>query len=143
MTAAITRLLGDEAYDLIYPDYLAKLPDKDRAIMGVAMKASSAVWIGYDDNQVLGCWGVQPPSLLSERAYLWLYVTEHLKDNVFIFIRHSQRAVEAMLQEFSTLYGHTEVHNDRAIRWLKWLGAEFGPEYRGCVPFEIRAKPHG
>jgi hypothetical protein len=107
-----------------------------------AMEASTGVWLGLDDNTVLACWGVQPPSLLSDRAHLWLFTTEALQSHVFMFIRHSQRAVAAMLQEFSTLYGWTVRDNVHAIRWLQWLGAEFGPEYRGALPFEIRAK-HG
>lgn len=142
MTASIARVTGDEAYDLIYSDHLAKLSKVDQEIMRRALANSTRAWVGYDEDKVLGCWGLQPPSLLSERAYLWLYVTEHLRDHVFIFVRYSQRAVESMLQEYPTLYGHTEVKNPAAIRWLKWLGAEFGSEYHGCVPFEIRAK-HG
>lgn len=143
MTAAIYRTTGDEAYDLIYPDHLARLSKVDREIMQRAMLGSTRVWVGCDGDKILGCWGLQPPSLLSDRAYLWLYTTEHLKDHVFVFVRHSQRAVESMLQEYSVLYGHTEVSNTQAVRWLRWLGAEFGPEYRGFCPFEIRAKPHG
>lgn len=142
MTAAIARLTGPEAYDLIYPEHLAKLSVSDRTTMRAAMDASSRVWVGYDGDKILACWGVQTPSLLSDRAYLWLYTTEHLNEHVFTFIRHSQRAVADMLLEFNALYGVTVVDNHRAIRWLQWLGAEFGPQTGNFRPFEIRA-PHG
>lgn len=142
MTAAIARLEGAEAWDLIFPAHLAKLPKVEQEIMHRAMSTSSRVWVGYDGEKILAYWGVQPPSLLSDRAYLWLQTTEHLREHVFVFIRYSQRAVASMLQEYSILYGHTVVSNTHAIRWLRWLGAEFGPEYRGCVPFEIRAGAH-
>ena len=144
MTAAIARLSGPEAYDLIYTDHLAKLSVSDQATMKVAMENSSRVWIGYDGDTILACWGVQAPSLLSDRAYLWLWTTEHLDSHVFIFIRHSQRAVADMLREFSALYGVTVADNHRAIRWLRWLGAEFEPPRQGLTTFEIRAGgPHG
>jgi hypothetical protein len=142
MTAHIVRLTGQEAWDLIYPEHFAKLPVKDRTIMSSAMQSSSRVWVGLDDDTVLACWGVQPPSLLSDRAYIWVWTSEHLQSHVFMFIRHSQRAIADMLLEYQTLYGVTVAGNDRAVRWLKWLGAEFGPEYHGVLPFEIRAK-HG
>ncbi len=140
MTAAIARLTGPEAYDLIYSDHLARLSASDQTAMKIAMDCSPRVWVGYEDDKILACWGVQPPTLLSDRAYLWLYTTEHLQEHVFTFIRYSQRAIADILLEFSVLYGHTLADNHRAIRWLEWLGAEFGPEYRGCVPFEIRRK---
>lgn len=144
MTAAIARLEGEEAWDLIFDPYLAKLPKLDQETMHRAMAESSRVWVGYEGNKVLACWGLKAPSLLSDRAYLWLFTTEDLREHVFIFVRYSQRAIADMLREYSVLWGHTLVDNTRAIRWLQWLGAEFGqPLSGGVLPFEIRAPRHG
>lgn len=107
--------------------------------MKVAMDCSTRCWLGYDGDAILACWGVQAPSLLADRAYLWLWTTENLDRHVFVFIRHSQRAVADMLTEFTALYGVTVADNARAIRWLEWLGAEFGPAHNGLRTFEIRA----
>lgn len=143
MTAAILRLGGREAYDLIYPDYLAKLSSVDQEIMQRSMVSSSLVWIGYEDNKVLCYLGLIPPTLLSDRAYLWLNVTEHMHEHVFLFVRYSQRVVAEMLESYPTICGHTEIANYKAIRWLKWLGAQFGePVNDLALPFEIKAK-HG
>lgn len=143
MTASILRLTGPEAYDLIYAEHLAKLSASDQATMKTAMDSSTRVWLGLDDDRILACWGVQAPTLLADCAYLWLYTTKHLDSHVFMFIRHSQRAVADMLSEFHTLRGITVADNARAIRWLRWLGAEFEPAHRGVVTFEIRAAAHG
>lgn len=144
MTAAIIRVTGPEAYDLIYPEHLAKLSSSEQATMRSAMESSASVWLGYDDDRILACWGVQAPSLLADCAYLWLYTTEHLDSHVFMFIRHSQRAVAEMLTEFTALRGITLADNARAIRWLEWLGAEFSPvKHNGCLTFEIRAAANG
>lgn len=143
MTAAIARLEGEEAWDLIFDPYMAKLPKLDQETMHRAMAESSRVWLGYEGDKVLACWGLKAPSLLSDRAYLWLFTTEDLHEHVFIFVRYSQRAVADMLREYRVLWGHTLADNTRAIRWLQWLGAEFSAPIGRVMPFEIRAKPHG
>lgn len=85
-------------------------------------------------------WGLIPPSLLSNRAYLWLLSTHIVQEHKFLFIRYSQRYVEEMLKVYDELYGDVLVGNDPAKKWLKWLGAEFGYPDRGRIPFVIRKK---
>lgn len=97
----------------------------------------SDVWIGLMDEVPVCAWGLVPPSLISDRAYLWLYVTERIDEHKFIFIRTSQRVVEELRQRYDTIYGVCEVDNSRAIRWVKWLGAEFGAPSGRVVPFVI------
>jgi hypothetical protein len=77
---------------------------------------------------------------MSERAYLWLFTTEHLHNHVFMFIRHSQRAVQEMLTEFPTIVGHAALGSTRSIQWLRWLGAEFTEPVGQFLPFTIKAK---
>lgn len=140
MTASIMKLTGAEAYDLIFPEHLATMSKVDQETMKRTMNNSSRVWMGFDGAQVLALWGLIPPTLLSDRAYLWLFTTPALVGHEFIFIRHSQRAVQAMLEEFSLIVGNTLCNNERAIRWLRWLGAEFQEtEMSGVLHFEIRA----
>jgi hypothetical protein len=140
MTVHITRLPGDEAYDLIFPSCFAKLPEMDQETMQRSMRNSSRVWLGMDGGQVVAVWGLVPPSLLSDRAYLWLYTTEALHRHIFLLIRHSQRAVAEMLKDYPRIVGHCRVGQDKSIRWLRWLGAEFGEPIGHFVPFTIRAK---
>ena len=140
MTASIVRLPGAEAYDLIYPEYLATLDQVQQETMQRSMTNSSRVWVGSTDTDILCFWGLIPPSLLSDRAYLWLYTTPHMQAHQFMFIRHSQRMVEEMLQEFPLIVGHCVVGADKSIRWLRWLGAVFSEPQGQLIPFEIRAK---
>ena len=140
MTVSIQRLTGNDAYDLIFPDYLAKLSLTDQITMHQAMIHSSRVWLGYAEGQVQCLWGIVSPTLLSDRAYLWLYTTEHLHNHVFLLVRHSQRVVQDILKDFPTIAGHCEVHATKSIRWLRWLGATFGEPQGRLVPFIIRAK---
>lgn len=139
MTAEIVRLEGSAAYDLIFPEHLAMLSVINQETMQRAMMNSSRVWLGIDGAQVLAVWGLIPPTLLSDRAYLWLFTTKHFTGHQFVFIRHSQRAVQAMLEEFPCIIGHGVVGADKSLRWLRWLGAKFGEPQGEFLPFEIRA----
>ncbi len=141
MTAYITKTIGPVAWDLLYEDHFAMLSDIAQDSMHRAMHNSEVLWIGSNDGVALCIYGLIPPTLLSDRAYLWLYTTPHFTTHQFMFVRHSQRVVADMLQHYPILVGHCETSNRRAQRWLRWLGAVFGPEVEGKVlPFEIRSR---
>lgn len=138
MTASILRATPDETWDLIFFEHLSMLPSVDQETMSRTFRNSSHIWIGCDGGRVLGLWGLIPPTLLSDRAYLWLYTTKHLDGHKFMFIRHSQQAVQEMLEEFPLIVGNTLRSNRQAIRWLRWLGAEFIPSDNPVLYFEIK-----
>lgn len=142
MTAHLLRIPGGEAYDLIYASCLSMLPDSDREIMHRYMVNSSRVWIGLEDDEVLCFLGLIPPTLLSDRAYLWLQTTAAMREHVFLFVRYSQKVIVEMLQQFPLIVGHCELSATKSVRWLRWLGAEFGDPEGQAIPFSIRAK-HG
>lgn len=139
MTLYIEPLTGPELYSLISSEVLDKLNTEDRAAMDRSIQNSTKVWAGLEDDTLLGFWGLIPPTILSNQAYMWLYTTEHLKEHVFVFVRHSQRAVKILLEQYPNIVGHCAVNNHRAHQWLKWLGAEFGEPNDRFVPFVIKA----
>ena len=141
MTALIQQSSGAELYELISSNPTDTLTEEGLEIMYKTLQASATVWLGSADGKVLGFWGLVPPTLISNRAYLWLYTTKHLEEHVFMFVRHSQKVVEQVLQEYPEVVGHCVIGNDKAMRWLRWLGAEFGePVDNRLLPFTIRAK---
>lgn len=101
---------------------------------------STHAWIGFVDEDVACVWGLIPPTMMSDQAYLWLHVTDKLKGHEFNLIRHSQRMIEHMLNEFPVIVGFVEVGNDKAQRWITWLGAEFDFPQGHRIPFVIRRK---
>jgi hypothetical protein len=103
---------------------------------------SSEVRYGFIHGELACLWGLIPPSLLSDTAYLWLLTTEIVAENKFLFIRHSQRMIEDALLLYPRLEGDVVVGNDSAFRWLRWLGAQFSPPEGKVVKFVIRRK-HG
>jgi hypothetical protein len=114
----------------------------DEETMRVCVALSSDIWTGYVDGEVVCVWGIAPPSLISDRAYLWLYTTDHIKEHQFIFVRHSQVEVKKMLEIYETIHGHVIIGQHDNMRWLKWLGATFGEPDDKKIPFQIRRK-HG
>lgn len=140
MTASIIRVDGASAYDLIYTDHLATLSTIEQETMQRSLMNSSHVWVGMNDEKIVALWGLIPPTLMSDIAYLWMYHTKHLDGHTFRFIRHSQLAIRLALNEFPTIVGHVAIANRRAQQWLRWLGAEFGSPINSTVlPFTIKA----
>lgn len=105
--------------------------------MDFCLLMSTVIWAGFI-NKALACiWGVIPPSLMSNQAYLWLYTTDVIKGHEFVLVRHSQRVIEEILDEYPSIVGHAIIGSTKSIRWLKWLGAKFGHPQGTGIPFRI------
>lgn len=104
------------------------------------LRTSEQSWLGLYDDEVACIWGLVPSSTISNRAYLWLLTTDIIDEHKFLFIRHSQLVIEDALKEYPIIIGHVAMQNERAKRWLKWLGATFAHPTERFIPFEIRRK---
>jgi len=101
---------------------------------------SNEIWAGFCRDQ-LGClYGTWAKSLLSDEAYLWLVTNEVVKEHPFIFVRHSQLAIERLLKQYRTLYGHVLYGQVNSIQWLEWLGVQLKRHEaeNGLIPFELK-----
>jgi hypothetical protein len=139
MTFHIREVTGAESYNLILGENQETLSPIYRETMHRVMTNSTLTWIGCDDDVAFCTWGLTAPTLLSDRAYLWLYTTRHFKDHIFQFIRHSQRVTEDMLHYYPIIVGHGHTNDQKSLRWLSWCGAKFGTPQGDYIPFEIRA----
>lgn len=101
---------------------------------------SVVVWQAKVGAELVGLFGLIPPTLMSNQAYLWLHTTPAWDEHKFILVRFSQRMMEVMLAEYPKIVGHCHIENVRAMRWLKWLGAVFHEPIGYKVPFTIRKK---
>lgn len=135
----VVRVDGAAAYDLIYPDHFAKLSNIWQDGMKRAMRNSSHVWIGLEGpNRIVAAFGLIAATTLSDSAYLWLFTTEHMTP-CYAFVRQSKRLIAEMLELYPTIVGHGSVGAERSLRWLRWLGAEFGEPQGPFLPFTIKA----
>lgn len=113
-----------------------------RRIMMDCLRNSDEVYVGFRDETLVCVWGLTTSSFCNSSAYLWLWVSDAVEGNEFLFIRHSRIAVQRMLAKYPLIYGVVNPDKDSTPstqRWLKFLGATFGqPLSNGCIPFEIR-----
>mgnify|MGYP001574535181 CR=1 FL=1 len=119
------------------------LTEVDRLPMRTCLAMSEQVFKGTINGEVACIWGMIPSSFLSGRAYIWLYVKEIVDQHQFIFVRHSQRILEVLLQEYPIILGHCHTQDERAIRWIKWLGGVFKEPDGLKVVFQIMRKNNG
>lgn len=109
------------------------------AVVGY-MTMSDKSYVGLADGQIVCIWGVLRHSLLSDRGYLWLVVTEKAEEHKFLLIRYSQRIIESLFKSFRVLTGECLVGDWRARKWMTLLGATFGPVEGKTIPFQIEGK---
>jgi hypothetical protein len=125
--------------DLIHRSQVANIPGAEE-ILKECIWRSIEVRQGLVDGEVACAWGLIPPTILSNTAYLWLLTTDIIAEHKFLFIRYSQRYIEEALKTYPIIIGDVVGHNPSASRWIHWLGGEFRPMVAGRTPFTIRAK---
>ena len=125
--------------DVIARSKVAEFAGVDKTLDELLILSAFA-WSGEVDGKIACVWGLIPPSVLSEQAYLWLLTTDLIEEHKFLFTRYSQRVVEMMLQVYPTIVGHIDQKEARAVQWLKWLGAEIIAREDGQLHFSIRRK---
>lgn len=145
MTVSINSLaLDSRISQLISSSTGLKLDSKEAGVLEFCQGLSSETWVGYVDGEFICCWGLIPPTLLSNQAYLWMHSTPKVRDHQFLLVRHSQRIIEKMLKQYDRIVGDCVVDAADSIRWLKWLGAEFdNANDLGYCSFVIRRKANG
>lgn len=142
MTVSVHPVVGKTLSSLIQLTCGPVLNLDEAEVINYCQKMGE-VYTGYVDEEFVCCWGLIPPSFLSMQAYLWMWWRDEAVPHQFIFIRQSQIQVQRMLEKYPTITGHC-INGSKAIRWLKWLGAEFAdyPE-NGRLAFTIRRKADG
>lgn len=125
--------------DLIHRSPVSDIPGAEE-ILRECIWRSIEIRQGLVDGKVACVWGLIPPTILSNTAYLWLLTTDIIAEHRFLFVRYSQRYIEEALKIYPTIIGDVVGHNTSAKKWIQWLGGEFGPTVLGRTPFTIRAK---
>jgi hypothetical protein len=133
----IAPLAKDQTSELISALDGGMMREDERKIFAHFIGISTTMYHGSIDGKLICLWGLIPPTLLSDQAYLWLYTTPAAEEHQFTLVRRSQIEVKKMLEVYPKIVGHCEVGAERSIRWLKWLGAKFGLAENGLVPFVI------
>lgn len=140
MNVNVRNVGMDEVKRLISISNVVRIDGQDGKALNACLMLSRHHYVGLVGEKIACVWGLIPPSILSDQAYLWLYTTPLVDEHKFLFIRHSQRMMEEMLKQYSRIIGFANVGNDRAIRWIKWLGGVFSEAENGKMNFVITAE---
>lgn len=110
-----------------------------REILLRSVKNATHLWIGTHGETILCFFGLNPPTLLSDTAYLWLHSTPAMCKHSIPLMRHAIRSAKEWLDLYPHIVGHGHSNNPRSIRWLRLIGATFGEPTGSVIPFEIKA----
>ena len=94
--------------------------------MRVGQRFSSA-YIGLVDGEPVCAFGVTPISALSGLGAPWMVGSTALDAHFRGFLRGCGPVVKAMLERWPRLANYVDVRNQRAVKWLQWLGFSILP----------------
>lgn len=137
MGVAIRKATFDDLHAILYRSPMHTIQGADD-VMSSCYLFSEGAWVGQINGDLACAWGLIPPTILSDTAYIWLITTPLVEEHKFIFTRHSQLIVEQILQRYSTVCGECLRDDVGAIRWVKWLGGKFEFPEGKKVRFVIR-----
>ncbi len=88
------------------------------------------------EGKVVAVFGDAVHSVLGSIGVPWLISTNHVEHHPRAFLKVCKPEVADMLTRHRHLINYVDARNTKAIRWLKWLGFEFGePALYGAKGF--------
>src|SRR5215472_2476859 len=94
------KSVDQESLAKLLSEAQVKLTDREAKMIDYCHGLSQTTWVGNNDEQLICAWGIVPPSLLSSEVYLWLHATGAIKTSQFLFVRHSQLFIQALLEDY-------------------------------------------
>lgn len=83
-----------------------------------------------DSGKLILCWGLQILMGPKKNTYLiWALATDEINKHKKEFVKESRDILYRWMDLYGCLENTVATFNKRAIRWLKWLGAEFSEPY--------------
>jgi hypothetical protein len=76
-----------------------------------------------ENGHPMAIFGINPETVLGEKALIWLLATDDLEKIQRRFIRHSKEFIDMMLSWYPYLYNWVDDRNKASIEWLKYCGA--------------------
>ena len=107
---------------------------------------SQEPFTGLMDGKVVCIFGVSQISPLSEEARPWLLASDLIDETAHTFLRVNRVYIREIKKKYPFLQNWVDCRNEKAIRWVKWLGfkfdkpAPYGPDGLDFMRFEFRRK---
>lgn len=93
-------------------------------------------WTIWVDDQQAAMLGVVPVSETLRTGLVWLLGTDLIEAHYISFLRHSVEIMDALMEDYLSLFNYVDDRNRVSIRWLKWCGFQaMDRTERAGVPF--------
>lgn len=94
------------------------------------IRTAREAWTVRDaEGRIICMAGVSPYSLIGNTGVPWLLGTELVNRHKRTFMVETRRVVTRWLTMFDVLRNVVDARYVAALRWLDWLGFEFGPPF--------------
>jgi len=110
------------------------------------MKHSDEIGCCRFDGVPVAIYGIEKASPIADYGLVWLFLGEIPDKDKYYAALQTKRFVRAALERYRYIYNYVDVGNEKIIKWLNFLGAEFSePVEYGLygnkhLRFEIRRK---
>ena len=94
-------------------------------VLGQSFAASVLCWAAVVDGETIAMFGVTPRGPWPA-GRPWMIGTKDLDRHRFKFSKGCAAVVQEMLGTFPSLENVVDQRNRKTVRWLKWLGFDFG-----------------
>lgn len=100
------------------------------AALADGIRTAREAWTIRDaEGRIICMAGVSPYSLIGNTGVPWLLGTELVDRHKRAFMVETRRVVTRWLTMFDVLRNVVDARYVAALRWLDWLGFEFGPPF--------------
>lgn len=99
----------------------------------LSVSASDAAYAVRLDGRLIAIFGIYAESIIEETAIIWALGTRQVIPNWRTFARWSRPGLLSLADEMpwvTTLQNCVHAPHATAIRWLGWLGADFGEPFQ-------------
>lgn len=106
----------------------------------ISLDKSSVCLTIFINKIPVGMFGINPETLLGDKAIIWLLATDDILKIKIRFLRNCKKFINFILKDYSVLYNYVDNDNVDSIKWLKFIGAkvhdpvEYGVEK---MPFRL------
>lgn len=101
--------------------------EMDEALVHALASAEQAYSL-TDDTGIIYCvTGVNPVTLLSDKACAWMLSSVHMKKSPRQLLRHTRGLLDGWNKSWHTLYNMVDARYEQALRWAQWAGFEVMP----------------
>lgn len=101
-----------------------------------SIERATHAWAGLIDEEPVCLFGLNAPTIVSNRATAWLFTTTDIERHRSIFWRGSRDVVAAMRALYPTVEGYCDARFEASARWLERLGFHLSePKVIAGIPF--------